>query len=172
MPHAMHSVQNWVIYGDSDEGQYEMGANSVSQAIKVLKQAGRASNNLDVKAVGHGNGPAEQWGIRLTNNGKAYVTDPKGNVVYKEGKEMSNFKTIAASLMSGKLKNVELPTNRVNHRRLTVDEIKAHIKEEFGKAQDVAKVKADEVDGWGDAEIAKEIEWVKALDLKEFFERK
>lgn len=87
---------------------------------------------------------------------------------------MSNaYKTIAASLAAGKLKDVELPTSRVNHRRLTVDEIKDALKEEFAKAQDVSKVKADEsAKGWGDAELAKEIEWVKALDLKEFFERK
>jgi len=82
------------------------------------------------------------------------------------------FKTIAKSLVAGKLKDVELPTSRVNHRRLTVDEIKDHIQEEFGKAKSTTEVKAKEMKGWGDAEIAKEIEWVKALDLKEFFERK
>lgn len=87
---------------------------------------------------------------------------------------MSNtYKTIAKSLVFGKIKDADLPTSRVNHRRLTVDEIKEHIQEEFGKAKAVADVKGKELEkGWGDAEIAKEIEWVKALDLKEFFERK
>jgi hypothetical protein len=84
---------------------------------------------------------------------------------------MSTFKTIAKGLYSGKMKNIELPTERVDHRRLTVDEIKECIKEEFGKAKEASKEKTQEKN-WGDAEIAKEIQWIKALDLKEFFEKK
>ena len=83
-----------------------------------------------------------------------------------------NFKTIAKSLAFGKLSEVELPTKRVDNRRLTVDEIKEHIQEEFGKIKDVKKVKAKELPkGWGDAELSKEIDWIKTLDLKEYFDK-
>lgn len=83
------------------------------------------------------------------------------------------YKAIAKGLVFEKLKDVDLPTSRVNLRRLTVDEIKAHIQEEFGKAKDANKTKGKELPkGWGDAEIAKEIDWVKALDLQEFFVKK
>ena len=82
-----------------------------------------------------------------------------------------NFKTIAKSLAFGKLSEVELPTKRVDNRRLTVDEIKEYIQEEFGKIEDVKKVKAKELPkGWGDSEILNHINWIKSLNLKEYFE--
>jgi lipoate-protein ligase A len=85
---------------------------------------------------------------------------------------MSAYKTIATAIQEGKLKDVELPTERVNHRRLTVDEIKNFIREEFEKAKDANKVKADQKDKhWTDAEIEQEIDWAKALKLKEFFDK-
>ena len=81
-----------------------------------------------------------------------------------------NFKTIATSLAFGKLDEVEFPTKRVDNRRLTVDEIKEYIKEEFGKVKDAKKVKAKELPkGWGDAEILNHINFIKALNLKEYF---
>jgi hypothetical protein len=83
-----------------------------------------------------------------------------------------NFKTIAEALASGKIKDANLSTESVNHRRLTVDEIKAYLMEEFGKAKEVSDVKAKEVEkGWGDAELEKTIDWVKTLQLKEFFKK-
>ena len=86
---------------------------------------------------------------------------------------MNKYKVLAEAIASGKLKNVKLSTARVENRRLSVDEIKQCVAEEFGKAKAAADVKAKEVEkGWGDAEIAKEIEWVKALDLCEFFDIK
>lgn len=86
---------------------------------------------------------------------------------------MNKYKILAEAIASGKLQKVNVSTERVNYRRLTVDEIKQHLIEEFGKAKDVAAVKAKEnAKGWGDAEIAKEIEWIKALDLCEFFDAK
>lgn len=83
------------------------------------------------------------------------------------------YKTIAQSLILERLKDFDLPTERVDHRRLSVDEIKAIVKEEFGKAKEASDVKAKEVEGgWGDAEIENEIDWVKKLKLKEFFNKK
>lgn len=85
---------------------------------------------------------------------------------------MSTYEKIAKGLASGKFGEVDLPTENIDRRRLTVDEIKTLVHEEFGKAKDVCDVKAKELEkGWGDAEIAKEIEWVKTLDLKEYFDK-
>ena len=86
---------------------------------------------------------------------------------------MSNtYKTIAKSLVFEKLKDVEFPTSRVNLRRLTVDEIKSHIKEEFEKAKDLSKVKAKELPkGWGDSDLENEIDFIKALNIKEYFKK-
>lgn len=162
-------VQRWTIYGRDENGrQFEMGATSVEQAVQVLKQAGRETDNLDVRAVAHGNYAGQEYGITLDQSGKATIVGPKGEVIFKEEKSMSKYKVLAEAIASGKLKKVEMPTERINYRRLTVDEIKQHLIEEFGKAKDAAAIKAKEATkGWGDAEIAKEIEWVKALDLCE-----
>lgn len=85
---------------------------------------------------------------------------------------MNKYKILAEAIASGKLKDINLPTSRVDHRRLTIDEIKEYLQEEFAKAKDLSDVEAEELEkGWGDAEIAKEIEWVKALDLCEFFKK-
>lgn len=85
----------------------------------------------------------------------------------------SAYKTVAESIVFNKLKDLELPTARVDHRRLSVDEIKQYIQEEFGKAKEASDVKAKECEhGWGDAELEKEINWVKTLKLQEFFEKK
>lgn len=165
----MDHIKRWKIYGRDDNGrQFEMGASSADQAIQVLKQAGRETDNLDVRAVGHGNYAGEEYGITLDQTGKATVVGPKGEVIFKEEKSMSKYKVLAEAIASGNLKKVEMPTERIKYRRLTVDEIKQHLIEEFGKAKDAAAIKAKEAaKGWGDAEIAKEIEWVKALDLCE-----
>lgn len=83
----------------------------------------------------------------------------------------SNYKVIAEGIATGKISKVELPTSRVNHRRLTVDEIKEVMSEEFKAARAAASEKVQSNKHFGDAELAKEIDWVKALDLKEFFKR-
>lgn len=82
---------------------------------------------------------------------------------------MSTFKIIADALHSGKLDKIELPTESVDHRRLTVDEIKEHIIEEAKKAKTKKDMKMDNKH-LGDAEIASQIEWIKSLDLKEAVE--
>jgi len=81
----------------------------------------------------------------------------------------SAFKTMAEAINSDHgLKNFNLPTSRVDRRRLTVDEIKEHIMEEFGKVKDSSEVDSEEnPKGWGDADLAHEIDWIKSLDLKE-----
>ena len=78
------------------------------------------------------------------------------------------YKVLAEAFATGGLKNVVLPTSRVNHRRLSVDEIKEHIMEEFEAAKKSSDVSTQEFPGgWGDAELEHEIDWMKSLDLKE-----
>lgn len=85
-------------------------------------------------------------------------------------KKKSNFRIVAEAISSGRLAEVELPNDRIKHRKLSVDEIKEIMIEEFGKAKEVASVEAQEKEkGWGDDALEKEIEWVKKLGLKEFF---
>jgi len=82
----------------------------------------------------------------------------------------SSYKTIAEAVALGGLREFDVPTNRVDNRRLTIDEIKSALLEEFGKAKKASDEEVQEPEkGWGDAELASEIEWVKALDLKEVF---
>ena len=85
----------------------------------------------------------------------------------------STYKILAEAFTFSGLKKIGLPTKRIDSRRLTIDEIKSFIKEEFGKAKKAAEVEADEeARGWGDAEIENNIDWVKKLNLKEFFAKK
>jgi hypothetical protein len=86
----------------------------------------------------------------------------------------SAYKTLAEAIASGVgLKALKVPTGRVDCRRLTIDEIKDHIKEEFGKVLSAEDVDAkEEPRGWGDADLEKEIEWAKTLKLESFFEDK
>ena len=85
----------------------------------------------------------------------------------------SAYKTIAESILSGQFGKAKLPTSRVEHRRLSVDEIKQYINEELDKITEAKDdVHTQEFPGgWGDSELANEINWLKALKLKEFFER-
>jgi hypothetical protein len=83
---------------------------------------------------------------------------------------MSNYKKITESILNGKIQEVEMPTPHLNKRRLSLDEVKQMVAEEFEKAKAVCDIKAKEVeDGWGKTELEKEINWMKALSLKEFF---
>jgi len=82
------------------------------------------------------------------------------------------FRLIAEAIHTGKLKNVKLPTGRFDHRKLTVDEIKSYIKEEFEKAKETSDVEVQDPElGWQDAEIENEIEWIKKLNIKEYFDK-
>jgi hypothetical protein len=82
----------------------------------------------------------------------------------------SAFKTIAEVLTFGN--SAEFPTDSLDSRRLSLDEVKSIVKEEFGKAKDAADVKAKEAEkGWGDVELEKEVNWMKALQIKEFFDK-
>jgi hypothetical protein len=84
----------------------------------------------------------------------------------------SVFKTIAEAFAFDGLRGAKMPTKRVDTRKLTVDEIKQCILEEFGEAKDADDEEVLEPKkGWGDAEIAKEIDWIKKLDIKEFFKK-
>ena len=82
----------------------------------------------------------------------------------------SAYKTIAESILSGQFGKANLPTGRVEHRRLSVDEIKQYISEELDKVAG-PKDPQEPPGGWGDSELENEISWVKALNLKEFFKR-
>ena len=89
----------------------------------------------------------------------------------------STYRTMAEALQFGGLKDVKLSTGRVDARRLSVDEIKEHVRKQFTEA----KKKKKDVDenviavlqpekGWGDDDLAKQIDWIKQLDLKEAVE--
>jgi hypothetical protein len=82
----------------------------------------------------------------------------------------SSYKILAEAVALDGLKNFKVPTGRVDNRRLTIDEIKETLIEEFGNAKKASDEEVQEPEkGWGDAELANHIKWVKALDLKEVF---
>jgi hypothetical protein len=84
----------------------------------------------------------------------------------------SNYRIIAEAIAFGGMDKANLPVDKVACRKLTVDEIKECILEEFGKAKDAEDEDVqDPIKGWGDAELCKEIEWIKELDLKEFLKK-
>jgi len=82
----------------------------------------------------------------------------------------STYKVIAEAIGFDGLKGLKVSTARADRRKLTIDEIKEYILEEFGnvKAADAEEVQEPEK-GWMDAELAKSIEWAKAVDLIEIF---
>ena len=83
----------------------------------------------------------------------------------------SAFKVIAEAVVHGIDSDINLPTESLDAtRKITVDELKSIVKEEFGKAKSVADVKAKEVRYWGAADLANEVDWVKSLKIREFFD--
>lgn len=82
----------------------------------------------------------------------------------------SIYKVLAEAIAFDGFKDFKVPTDKIDYRRLTVNEIKEFMKEEFGdvKKFDMKDAK-EEPKGWGDADLEKELDWVKTLDLKEFF---
>ena len=84
----------------------------------------------------------------------------------------STYKTIAEAITFGGLGKARLTTSKVDHRRLTIDEIKEYITEEFGEAKKVSDVEAIEKPrGWTDDVLEKEIDWIKSLKIQEFFKK-
>ncbi len=78
----------------------------------------------------------------------------------------SAFKVIAETVIHNP--KVDFPTESLDPvRRITKEELAKIVKEEFAKAKSAEDTKAKEVDSWADAEIAKAIDWVKTLKLKE-----
>jgi len=84
----------------------------------------------------------------------------------------SVFTVIAEAIQSGKLADVDLPTENIDRRKLTIDEIKEFITEEFEDAKS-AEDAADEAEekAWHKAEVENEIDFIKALNIKEFFKK-
>ena len=61
---------------------------------------------------------------------------------------------------------------KVSSKKLSLGEIKKIVKEEFEDIKDVEEVEAEELEnGWGDAELENEIEWMKTLSIKEFYKK-
>ena len=85
---------------------------------------------------------------------------------------MNKFKLFAEALTTGRLKDIDLPTRNLDSRRLTIDEIKNLIKEEFKDAKAVCDVKTKEKHWSTDTDLEKHIDWIKALDLTEVFDAK
>ena len=78
------------------------------------------------------------------------------------------YKTVAETLFSNKMSEVVMPTDRVDYRRMSKDELKTYMTEAFKDAKSASDVEAEE-EFWGDAELENELNWVKALKLKEYF---
>lgn len=84
----------------------------------------------------------------------------------------STYKVIAEAMAFNGLKNFKVSTKQAECRKLTIDEIKECIKEEFEAAKEASDVKVQEPEkGWTDPELENEIEWAKALNIKEFFKK-
>ena len=85
-------------------------------------------------------------------------------------KKKSTFQTIAEAMVFEKLGNMKLSTNHMNKRKLSIDEIKVLIRESFKDAKKSCDVSAKTAEGgWGSADTEKEIDWIKKLEIKEFF---
>lgn len=83
----------------------------------------------------------------------------------------SNYKVVAEGIAFNKLDKAKLMSTP-NVRKLTVEEIKQIIVSELKEANDKALVKATELEnGWDDAEPENYMDWVKALKLKEIFQK-
>lgn len=80
----------------------------------------------------------------------------------------SVYKIIAESMVSGQFAKTELPTNSLKYRQLEHDELKEMVLREFEDAKAVCDVKYKE-GPWGDVELEQEIDFMKALDIKECF---
>lgn len=79
----------------------------------------------------------------------------------------NTYKVLAEALAFDGLKDFNPPAVK---RKLSVNEIKEFIKEEFGKARKASDEEAEEKPlGWSDDVLEKEIDWVKQLDIKESF---
>jgi len=80
---------------------------------------------------------------------------------------MSNFKTLMTAI--GKKSITEMPTPNLNSRTMSLEEVKELVNEEFEKAKDACDTKAKKADdGWGKAELEKELDWMKVLSIKEW----
>lgn len=115
-------------------------------------------------------------GNKSTTPGNEWIENQVTQLMRKLHMSESNnkksaFKTIAEMIVFNS--DVELPTESLDPtRKLTVSELKDIVKEEFKAAKETANVKAKDLDSWGDAEIENQVDWMKALDIKEFFDIK
>lgn len=57
-------------------------------------------------------------------------------------------------------------------RKLTLDELKIIMSEEFRDMVPANKIKAKQQVPWNDAELEHDVNWIRALGLKEFFRPK
>lgn len=88
-----------------------------------------------------------------------------------KNKKKSTYKAIAEAIASGEIGKAAMPTENLDMKKLSKKQLVSIVKEEFEKAKDVADTKAKESD-FHDAELAKEINWVKTLKLEAFFAKK
>lgn len=75
----------------------------------------------------------------------------------------SAYKVFAEAFFNGAISKLEMPLINLNTRRLTVDEIKAYLMEEFEKAKDVTKVKTQKDTPWHEAELEDPVDWQKEI---------
>ncbi len=83
----------------------------------------------------------------------------------------STYRTLAEGLIFERLEGIDMNLDHLDKRKMSITEMKSIIREAFKDAKAAAEVDAQELaHSWGDAEIENEINWVKSLNLKEFFQ--
>jgi lipoate-protein ligase A len=81
---------------------------------------------------------------------------------------MSAYKVLAQIIASNKLKEVRMPTSNLDTKKLTMEDVRTIVEEEFKDAKAVKDVKAKE-EPWNDVEPPAKEDWVKKYKLKEWF---
>lgn len=84
----------------------------------------------------------------------------------------STFKVIGESIANGSFARTKMPLSELNVTKMSKEELVRMIKEEFAKAKEAEDVDAKQVEGWGDCTLEKEVNWMKALSIKEAFGKK
>jgi hypothetical protein len=108
------------------------------------------------------------YGLVADPSGKImFIDNTSGDYQLESKNNMNNkYKIIAKAMATGKLSEVEMPDS-LNVRTINLRELKKIVREEFEKAKSVEDLKVKEVQ-FSDAELEKEIDWVKTLKLENF----
>ena len=82
-----------------------------------------------------------------------------------------HYKIIAKAIMTGEIGKIALPTESLDSKKISAVEVLNIVKEEFGKVQDLNTKKLPKEMHFKDADLAHQVDFVDALDLKEFLKK-